>query len=69
MPQYVVMDGCYVPVGGGLRFKTAGQTVTLDEKDAKSLKGFVEPVRGGGAQAASKGEPRDKAEAKAESKQ
>lgn len=46
MPEFVVTQGCYVPVGGGVKFKPAGVTVNLDEKDAKSLKGYVEPVRG-----------------------
>jgi hypothetical protein len=46
MPQYVVTQGCYVPIGenGGRRFKPPGVTVTLDEKVAAGLKGFVRPL-------------------------
>jgi hypothetical protein len=44
MPQYVVTEGCYVPVGESTRFKVAGQVVTLNEKDAKALGGLVRPA-------------------------
>lgn len=46
MRQYVVTEGCYVPVGdqGDTRFKVAGQVVTLDERDAKALGGLVKPA-------------------------
>ena len=46
MPQYRVVDDCYVPVGAGTRFKYAGQIVTLDAADAAKLRGYVEPDNG-----------------------
>lgn len=44
MRQYVVTEGCYVPVGDSTRFKRAGQVVSLDERDAKALGGLVKPA-------------------------
>lgn len=44
MRQYVVTEGCYVPVGESTKFKRAGQVVTLDEADAKALGGLVKPA-------------------------
>lgn len=46
MPQYVVTQGCYVPIGesGGTKFKPPGVTVTLDAKTAAELKDFVQPL-------------------------
>jgi hypothetical protein len=47
MPQYRVIVDCYVPVGTGVRFKRAGQVVTLDSVAAADLRGHVEPAGNG----------------------
>lgn len=44
MPQYVVTEDCYIPVGESTRFKHAGQVVSLDEADAKVLADLVKPA-------------------------
>lgn len=44
MPQYVVTEDCYIPVGESTRFKHAGQVVSLDEADAEVLAGLVKPA-------------------------
>jgi len=44
MPSYEVVEECYVPLAGGLRFKSPGQVVTLSEEEAKNLAGYVEAV-------------------------
>ncbi|AYQ98880.1 hypothetical protein SEA_NIEBRUSAYLOR_43 [Mycobacterium phage NiebruSaylor] len=42
--KYRLLAQCYVPIGGGLKFKHAGQIVTLDAKAAAKLDGLIEPV-------------------------
>ena len=44
MPSYEVVEECYVPLAGGMRFKSPGQIVTLSVEEAKNLAGYVEPV-------------------------
>lgn len=44
MKQYEVVSGCYVPVGGRVRFRPAGQVVTLSDEQAAELAGFIKPV-------------------------
>lgn len=44
MPIYKVVKQCYVPVGGGAKYKRPGQVVTLTAREAKSLDGCVELV-------------------------
>lgn len=46
MPDYIVVNDCYVPVGDadGLKFKRAGQRVSLATSEANKLVGFVKPV-------------------------
>ncbi len=46
MPDYIVVNDCYVPVGDadGLKFKRVGQRVSLATSEANKLVGFVKPV-------------------------
>lgn len=44
MHEYEVVEGCYVPVGPGFKFKKPGQVVRLRKADAKKLGSYVKPL-------------------------
>ena len=50
MPSYEVVKACYVPLGGGVRYRTPGQVVTLSVDEAENLDGYVRPTATQGVQ-------------------